>query len=59
MDSNGNIIHLLDGEQKLKELIPIPEGELARVQLMNRHDRRKWYREQRNKSNSAQGAFGR
>ena len=30
-------------EGRLRELVPVHQEELRRVQGMNRHDRRKWY----------------
>jgi hypothetical protein len=53
MDDRGRIwtpdeiAAMAEADRKARKLVPIPDGDLQRVQGMNRHARRKWYAEQR------------
>jgi hypothetical protein len=50
MDSTGHLYRgdeIAEAEKKRKDLIPVPDREVAGVMGMNRKQRRQWYREQR------------
>lgn len=55
MDPNSGRIYTGDEIEKIKDpkvkgrLVPIPDGDLTRVQGMNRKQRRAWAAEQRRK----------
>lgn len=51
MDPNTGRIYQVENDEEARKrgLVPIPAGELAAVQGMNRHERRAWAARQRKK----------